>query len=422
MGKILLSTWIAVFIFSFSLQAYHGYNYANAQDSTEANDNVSQYNCQEMAMKMEGSLCSKDPRLKEALIRSGELARMEKGKVISVSEDAKRHQETGLLTERELKKIKNVCEQAKLHCDRQCVIEEERYRSMANSAIPNFEVANYYLLQAQGMREANTTCNQAYEKANEKIRTSLGEVASFLAAIASILQALGHNGSDPSDADRGDGNGNDKNDPCKSLGADKDKDVSGLCNKKTNSPATRRRSTASVRPSNAGSITGGTGPGGLINLEDDKPRPGGPRRDNDGGANLASLGGNMGVGPGGLGSGLGSGLGFDSEGSAGGEGSSDGDSDSHGKYMPSGGGGSGGSSGGGGGRRGSGSFGSFATGTKDPLAAKNAKLALNNKLEKLKRNSRNPASLSGRGNSFLDNWEVVSRAYRKNSKNLFHQK
>ena len=470
MGKILLSTWIAVFVFSFNLQAHKGsgkhhdkctlhggapscYIYENGKtfycDTAKGEEcqevdlelppppmPMREHGCQQMAMKMENILCSKDKRLLNTQAASGEIVKFVENAEIktSVDDPGTTGQDTlAVMSEAEkarvmLKEIKNICHEAKAHCNQHC--REEHFECQQRRSI--FEDPNAIRCM-QTMDEANKRCNDAYEVTKEKVNVSLGEIANLLMALAMLKEAFGSKGDGSQGfaqvaADGGNDDPKGIEDPCKGEYAKQNADkLVGLCggSGSDGSSSTRRRNTASVR-SPSGSITGGRG-GSLLGLDNnDGPRPGGPRPDNDGGAGLASVGGSMGGSAGGLGSGLGSGgLGFGSEGSSGGEGSSS-EGDSGSRYMSSsggGGGGSGGSSGGGGRKGRRGGFGSFALGTKDPLAAKKAKqLALKNKLKRLGRNSRNPASLSGRGNSFLDNWQAVSRAYRKNSKNLFHQK
>ena len=291
---------------------------------------------------------------------------------------------------------KKACEQANKQCQKICETEKRNYMQTCE-----FDMTGTCTQDLNQRYEGyKQQCTKEYTSAQNKMNFSLGEIGKLLAGVGALLSALGVN------KDDGDVNLDDiEDDECK--GPDADKIV--RCGR-ISEPIQGRAGTTR----GPGGLSGpGGGLDGLFTVSSQGEEPGGERGDGDGSRSATgnNAGGGSGWGGGPSGDGLASANGESENG-----GSSEDDSEGE-QYMGTGGGGGGGSGGySGGGRGGLGNFGNFSS-NGDKLASQSE---LDKNLKKYSNaNARGPASVGGAVNGpFQDNWEVIKKAYKKNSNTL----
>lgn len=316
------------------------------------------------------------------------------GGTSAVTEQAQSAQQEGLRTEATIQELRQICQKAASQCGETCGNE---IRSQPST--PEGQAKRQQLLQV------SQNCQQELQASNQRTGMALSEIATVLASLAKVMQALGIGQKD--DVGLADIN-KPSDDPCEGQFADMLIECTGQ-----SGPNSTRAGL------NGSTLTGGLGGNGDgLFQSGSQGEPGGDRK----GANKASTnvagGGFAGAGMGAMGAGLGgldSGSGGTSE-----QASGDINAEAQQGFM-----GTGGGSGGGGGGSSGGRSAPFSGFSKSSLNAEGQERAMiERKLNKLTSNSspRAPASADGTNGPFQDNWTVINRAYKKNSSSMFHQK
>lgn len=337
--------------------------------------------CQQMASEIV-NFCSGNEKLAEAKAETLKIAAFLKNSR-GAAERGQGLQTAGHTSQAKITEAQQMCKDANRQCHNSCDQE--------------IEMCNFGPCQLENLYASKKQCTREYQTANSMFDASLGEIGNLLAGLANFLSALGVFDKDPPKME---GSGDDED--CKGPHAA----TLLKCTERSN-PIGGRAGGISGPGSGNGGISGG---GPLFEVATQE-KPGGQGGDN---SRSSTVGGNRGPnGFGGFGGTAENGL---ASGNEAGTGGSSEDEDDYGRYMGTG--SSSGGTGSAGGLRGLASFGKFSAGNGDTLASKSD---LDKKLKKYSNtNTRSPASIGAVNGPFQDNWEVVRKAYKRNSGSLLH--
>ena len=361
--------------------------------------------CQEAAQGIQ-AYCSDNPRMTSA---ESLLVQQRALEADSGLDAAYAGQAQAFTAQADTQTVQAMCAEANGSCQDLCEADYNKHQGLAQSAYSagNTATGNQESSNARAMQNMGRQCAEEEARTQAMASDTLAQIAQVLQGLAGIIAALGGDpGSNPTSVAE--------------LDDDEDEECTGYdqysidCQEAPTDPGGTRDgglTTAGLNGDpNAGSGMFLDGMGGTV---DGDGKSSGSDKDNPFGG--AGFGGGMG----GFGSnGSGSGGGTAANGAGTGEGL---DTDIHKGYMGGGGSGGGGSGGGGGGRAGKSPYAPFAaSGGKDV-----GKAALQKKLDKIANagdGKRSIASQGGANGPFEDNWAVVTKAYKKNTSSMFHQK
>jgi hypothetical protein len=345
------------------------------------------------------NFCSGNPDLLMAQRDQGLTSNFDTGTAEGAREGIRR----GESSIQSLNQIRQACSAAAQQCMSVCrdEINQQHVPNMRTAqSVPDPARAQQEQQEIDRKNEIARSCKAQEDEMNAKAGSMQADLASVIQALAQLLQSLGAGGGEEvaeTDIDY------ESCDPEKNPMADSMINCQGQSDPK----GTRGGLTGIA------SLQGGGDPLNGLPQVAESGEPGGTPRDN--GGNGAGAG--SGFGAAGFGGGFGNNgaAGAVEAASAGEEGGrGDGFGGFHGVS------GSGGGGGGGGGFPRSGGYkGGSSSGGNNVNAA-----GLQRKLDKYaakSRSARSPASAGGANGPFQDNWEVIKRAYKKNSSTMFHQ-
>lgn len=361
--------------------------------------------------------CSGNPAFAQAQGNRGFLNMFAQGKRPEAAgqqlEGAAGETKTGLLS---MSKLRGECSQAASSCRTVCMNEYkahvDHYNQLVAAQSPDAATFKTTKLDPKKVEAEQTVqlCNSEFEKTKASTGIAMAEMGNILqTALAGLIALKGTNSG-----------GGDSLDPFQTASVDTD----DICKQEPDYAKYMPSCNGGGEPiggsrgaavsTGVGGLAGDPGAGGDFLTASNDAGAKNPASDNDSGSGFGNFGS-----AGGIGSGVGGGSG---SGSGEGQGNGSGlDSDIHKGFMSAGGAGGGaGFSGGGGSKGGAAPFNAFGA-----SQGKAVPVALNNKLNKLKKagiGDRKPASAGGANGPFQDNWGVINKAYKKNSSSMFHQK